>query len=218
VAPEVAREVNAMLMDMVAVLSQPPNVDERRLDQRVFLFDQSFDDYEALLAMRGERGVPRIYYLEGTIELMSPSIDHEAIKSTIGRLVEAAADELAIDVNAYGSWTVKDRPEDRGAEPDECYVVGGARKDRPDFAIEVQWTGGGLDKLDIYRGLGVREVWVWSPKSQRIEVWVLEGDAYRARDRSLALPQIDLAVLARFVTMENQSEAVRAYRKSLGAD
>jgi hypothetical protein len=31
----------------------------------------------------------------------------------------------------------------------------------PDVAIEVIWTRGGLDKLDVYRGLGVPEVWTW---------------------------------------------------------
>src|SRR5439155_8167107 len=99
--------------------------------------------------------------------------------------------------------------------PDECYVVGGARKRLPDVAIEVQWSGGGLDKLDIYRGLGVREVWIWSPKSRGIDVHVLRGDAYVKRAASVALPQIDLALLAKFVPMENQSEAVRAYRRAL---
>jgi Uma2 family endonuclease len=199
---------------MVAALKPPPDVDTRRLDQRVFLFDKAFSDFETIVALRGERSSPRVYFLRGTIELMSPSLDHEGIKSTLGRLIEAAADELGFDVNAYGSWTVKDAPEQRGAEPDECYVVGGARKDRPDLAIEVQWTGGGLDKLEIYRGLGVREVWIWSA-AHGIEVHVLHEGAYRASATSIALPKLDLAILARFVPMENQSEAVREYRKAL---
>ena len=43
-------------------------------------------------------------------------------------------------------------------EADECYVVGvlEAEPERPDLAVEVVWTGGGLSKLEVYRGLGAR--------------------------------------------------------------
>ena len=118
----------------------------------------SWEQYEAIVAIRGERSVPRITYLRGELELMSPSIDHEGIKSTMGRLVEAFADELDLSLKAYGSWTVKNAPLERGAEADECYVLGNHRPEVPDLAIEVTGTGGGLDKLEVWRGLGVREV------------------------------------------------------------
>ena len=50
----------------------------------------------------------------------------------------------------------------RGVEPDECYVFGDAPDpERPDLAIEVVWTRGGIDKREIYRALGVRELWFW---------------------------------------------------------
>ena len=48
-------------------------------------------DYERLLEIRGERAVARIAYLEGTLELMTPSAPHEWIKSVIGCLVYRAA-------------------------------------------------------------------------------------------------------------------------------
>src|SRR5262249_54578412 len=79
----------------------------REEDERVFLHGVSWAQYEAVLEMRGERSVPRLTYLEGTLELMSPSIDHEGIKTTIARLVEAYADEAGLPLNGYGSWTVK---------------------------------------------------------------------------------------------------------------
>ena len=56
--------------------------------------------------------------------------------------------------------------------------------------------------------------WTWSP-GRGIEVHVLRGGAYVASDTSMVLPRIELGLLARFVSMENQSEAVRAYRKAL---
>jgi Uma2 family endonuclease len=192
----------------------PPEVDVERVDQRVFLWNQTFRDYEALLSQRGERGAPRMYFLRGTIELMSPSIDHEGIKSTLRRLLEAWADERSMKLNAYGSWTLKSAPEQRGAEPDECYVVGGARKDKPDLAIEVQWTRGGIDKLEIYAGLGVREVWIWH-RTRTISVHVLRGDAYAEVTTSELLPDLDLALMASLVPTEDQSEAVATLRRAM---
>src|SRR5690349_14630739 len=125
------------------------------LDQRVYLRGIDWEQYAALLAMRGESSVPRITYLRGVVELMSPSRSHERIKKMIARLIEAYADELDLDLAGYGSWTLKSEPEERGAEADECYILGSPQvspeeKERPDLAIEVVWTSGGIDKLEVY--------------------------------------------------------------------
>jgi Uma2 family endonuclease len=87
------------------------------------------------------------------------------------------------------------------------------RPTNPDLAIEVVWTSGGIDKLDVYRGLGVGEVWIW--REGAIEVYVLAGDAYERRARSEALPDIDLSLLAAHIDAEHQTEAVRTYRLAL---
>lgn len=132
-------------------------------DQRILLHDVTWEGYEALLAIRGDRSGVRIYFCEGELELMSPSRTHEWIKKAIARLVEAYAEETGIELGGVGSWTIQERTEERSAEPDECYVLDGQLGpdgqldvERPDLAIEVFWTSGGLDKLEIYRGLGVR--------------------------------------------------------------
>ncbi|MFO0608169.1 MAG: Uma2 family endonuclease, partial [Polyangiales bacterium] len=49
------------------------------LDQRVVLPGVSWAMYEALDTLRGERRTPRLTYLEGTLELMSPGRNHERI-------------------------------------------------------------------------------------------------------------------------------------------
>lgn len=103
----------------------------------------------------------------------------------------------------------------RGVEADECYVLGDPEADRPDLAIEVIWTSGGLDKLDLYAPLRVREVWFW--EEGRISVHVLRGGAYVEAPRSEVLPGIDLALVARFVARTDQSAAVREYRAALRA-
>jgi Uma2 family endonuclease len=143
-------------------------------DQRVVTYGVPWAHYEAQLALRGDASIPRMAYLDGALELMTPSKDHERVKSYLGRLVEAFALERGIDFSPYGSWTLKSGPKQSGAEPDECYIVGpDQNKEVPDLALEVVWTSGGLDKLEIYRRLGVGEVWIW--KDGRITVHALRA-------------------------------------------
>src|SRR5215211_4048298 len=83
-------------------------------DQRVFLRGVPWAHYEVLLALKGEKAVPRIAYLDGVLELMSPSQYHERFKSYIGRLIETYALEFDILLSPYGSWTLKSAPKDAG--------------------------------------------------------------------------------------------------------
>lgn len=186
---------------------------ERSVDQRVFLRNASWRDYEAALAMRGESSAVRISYLEGVLEFMSPSLDHEMLKKKWARLLEAYCEELGIDLHGFGSWTLKKRKRERGAEPDECYSLE-VGAEVPDVAIEVIWTSGGLDKLEIYRLLGVREVWIW--KRGEIQLFALRGDRYERILKSEYLPQIDLSFLGRLLNESStQPEAVRELRATL---
>ncbi len=188
--------------------------DLRHEDHYVHLYDATWADYERLLELRGERSAPRITYLEGTLEIMSPSGTHESIKSTIGCLVEVWCLEHDVEFSTYGSWTLKNKRSKRGAEPDECYVFGRVRAPkRPDLVIEVIWTSGGLDKLEVYAKLGVPEVWCWS--EGHIQVYRLRGERYAAWAGSVALRGIDLEQLLRFLDRETTSQAIRAYRAAL---
>jgi Uma2 family endonuclease len=181
-------------------------------DQRVLVYGVSWAQYEAHLAMRGERSVPRMAYLRGTLELMSPSRDHERITSWIGRLIEVYAEEHDVQLAPYRSWILK-HPGEAGAEPDECYVFGADEtKDRPDLVIEVVWTSGGLEKLEVYRALGIEEVWFWI--EDRIEVHVLRGNRYEREARSCRLPELDLALLCSFLDRPFV-EAKREFRAAI---
>jgi Uma2 family endonuclease len=197
----------------MATTTAGPTAAARAEDQRVTLSDVSWADLELILQIRGDRGGVRITYLGGVLELMSPSIDHEGIKTTIARLLEAYADETGLDLNGFGSWTLKNPARARALEPDECYALGVGRPARPDLAIEVVWTSGGMDKLEVYRGLGVGEVWFW--REGVIEVWMLREERWERREGSALLPDLDLAELARHIDAGNQTESVRRYRQTL---
>ena len=185
-------------------------------DKIVVLRGLRWSDYQRMLEVRGDAAVPRLAYSNGELEIMTPSRPHESIKSRIGRLVEVWCLEKGVEFSPYGSWTLEKKAAERGLEPDECYVFGQvAEPERPDLAIEVVWTAGGLKKLDIYASLGVPEVWFW--RRGRITVHLLDGGAYREAPSSEALPGIDVAQLASFLDRPTASQGIREYRAALNA-
>jgi Uma2 family endonuclease len=148
------------------------------------------------------------------IELMNPSRPHESQKSMIGRLVEAWCFEVGIEISPYGSWTLESKDSERGAEPDECYVIGDdPDPELPDLAIEVVWTSGGVSKLEVYRKLGVREVWIYERGAFTLHA--LRGEQYQEIPTSEVLSGIDLELLGRYVDEKPMTRAVRAYREEL---
>ena len=183
-------------------------------DQVIVLRGVAWAHYEALSAARVSTR-PRMAYLDGALEVMTTSRRHEIWKKLIARLVEAYVDETGGPLNALGSATFRKKAKKAGAEPDECYCVGRVRN-VPELAIEVVYTSGGIDKLEVYRRLGVSEVWFWI--EGRFWIYRQVGGRFEERSRSAALPGIDLDEVARIVIATDdseQAEAVRAYRRSL---
>ena len=168
-------------------------------DQYVRLRGASWADYERLLQLRGDSSVPRITYLQGELELMSPSSRHERVAEMIAWLLGVWTYERGIVLESFGTTTWKDEATARGAEADKSFVLSDETKPRPDLVLEVVVTSGGIDKLEIYRKLGVPEVWFWHAGS--LTAHVLRGDHYRVSARSVVLPDVDLDILARLAKM-----------------
>ena len=186
-------------------------------DQHIVLHNISWDQYAALADARGESASPRLVYLEGDLEIMSPSTDHERLKKVIARLVEAYDEEREVGLMGFGSTTYRKRAKARGLEPDECYCIGQA-KDRPDLAIDVALTSGGVDKLSVYAGLGVPEVWFFANGAFFVNCLV-DGE-YIATERSALLPGLDLARVAELVNRagtRTDREIVAEFRSGLRA-
>lgn len=184
-------------------------------DRRVILHGFDWAGFQALIELRGDRRW-RIAYLDGAVELMTPSRGHERTKSLLGRLVETYCIDREIVLEPTGAWLLQDESEQAGAEPDESYVFGAdpdEKIERPDLVVEVAWSRGGIRKLEIYRRLGVKEVWMW--EDDAIAVHVLGPAGYERRDRSACLAEIDLAVLAELCTATTLNDAVRGLRKRL---
>ena len=127
-------------------------------------------------------------------------------------LVEAWADAHEIPLVGVGSVTLRRKPKKAGLEPDECYCL--ARlKPVPDLAIEVVNTTRVLRKLDVYRRIGVGEVWIWEQGA--IRVFLLRARGYEEVAKSRLLRGLDLIALAGVVAgtdLDRQAQAVWAFR------
>jgi Uma2 family endonuclease len=183
-------------------------------EQRMLVRGVRWKDYVILREALDTPGLRMTYY-KGALEFMSPSRNHELWKKNIARLIEFYALERGIDLYGYGGTTFRREAEERGLEPDECYAVDRVMPegDVPDIALEVIYTSPLLDKLEVYRGLGVREVWLFEKGT--FSVFGLEGGRYVRLERSTLVPTLDLAVIARFATREDQPQALRELRDLL---
>lgn len=182
-------------------------------EQRLLLEDVSWAMYVMLRDSVDSPGV-RMTYLEGHLEIMTTSREHEVEKTQIARLLELFCLERDIPLFGYGNTTFRKEEARRGLEPDECYCRGGD-KPIPDVALEVIKSHGAIDKLDVYRGLGVREVWAFEDAA--FSVFALRGEVYQQIDASEIFPEVDLPRLAHFALQADQHQALKAYRDELRA-
>lgn len=70
-----------------------------------------------------------------------------------------------------------------------------------------------IDKLEVYRGLGIREVWVY--ENETFRVLALRGDRYQAISASEVVPELDLARLVQHLGEPDQHASLKAFRDEL---
>jgi Uma2 family endonuclease len=194
-----------MTAQVLTLSATPPS------EQRLLLEGVSWQQYETLIATLGnDFSNLRLSYLEGTLEIMTTSPEHEELKKIIGMLLEAYFQETRTRFHALGSATFRKAMKLRGLEPDECYCLE-QKKEFPDLAIEIVLTSGIVNKLEIYRGLGVTEIWQW--QNGKFVIYHLRSDRYEEIEQSELLPDLDVHLLANYVNPVEQFDAVMAYRE-----
>lgn len=156
----------------------------------------------------------RFRYLDGVLEIMTISPEHEDFKSTIRRLIEAYMEEANIRFYSRGGPSLGDKELGVRSEPDESYNLE-SRKPYPDLVIEVVITSGGVDKLEGYRRMGVTEVWFW--EDGVLEINRLRENGYETLGSSELLPALPLDLFCRYITYYDQYDAVREFRLAIRA-
>jgi Uma2 family endonuclease len=179
------------------------------VEQRIVLYDISWETYERLLADHLDNSVPHFTYDRGVLAIVSPLPEHEKVNRTISLLVELLAEEFGVDLENLGSTTFKREDWKRGFEPDTCFYIQNEERVRgkadldlnvdppPDLVIEVDITSPSVPRFPIYARFGVPEVWRYD--RERVQIYGLREAEYVELSQSLALPIMTSAVLTRFV-------------------
>jgi Uma2 family endonuclease len=186
-------------------------------DQRIVHHDRTWEQFKHIQSGFEGSSVVRLFYYNGTIEILMPGENHEFFKTIIGFLVELFLAEQGIEFIPAGSMT-QERQGVASAQADESYWVGEKRV-VPDLSIEVVFTSGDESKLERYRALGVPEVWFW--EDGLFTLYHLRNGSYKRIYRSElpTLADLDMELLTRCVLLAQTSrvEAFREFRKAIGS-
>jgi len=181
-------------------------------EEKLTFTEVSWEKYEQLLFDLGDSSSYRTIYLEGVLEIMSPSRRHEVSKEDIGRILEIYLEKAQIDFWGLGSTTLRRQEGEAGKEPDKCYCLYTDKK-FPDLAIEVIVTSGSQKILEVYRRLGIQEVWLW--QNNDLKVYSLENNQYSLQEKSVLLPNLDLTLLAEYINHPNPRLAMQEFRQKI---
>ncbi|MGE0132713.1 MAG: Uma2 family endonuclease [Blastocatellales bacterium] len=217
-------------MSVQTATSRVPEIlaalDSLEAGEQRLLRDISWEEYEELLGELGGGSAPRINYDEGTLELMAPLFIHERDKELASILVRVLAEETGLEVLAAGSTTFKRKSLRKGAEPDACFYIRNIHRvagkkaidlhtdPPPDLVIEIDVTHSQQSKIKTYARFGVPEFWRFDGK--RAEIFELVGNAYAARESSLAFPILraeDIGALIEQNRSKGDIAATTSFRK-----
>ena len=186
-------------------------LETKNQDRSLILYDISWRQLETLEAAFAEVAGVRFFYLDGTLEIMTTSPEHEEYKSTIGLLIETYMREKNIRFYRKGGPTLGSEEKRGRKEPDESYNLE-SKKAVPDLVIEVIFTSSGINKLEFYKRIGVPEIWFWEDGT--INIYYLREE-YEKVNRSMLLPNLDLKMLLKYINYYDQYDAVSEFINEL---
>ncbi|ACK66099.1 protein of unknown function DUF820 [Rippkaea orientalis PCC 8801] len=201
---------------MVATLSNYKNC--------VILHNVRWETYQALVKDSAEQPNKRLTYNEGILEIMTPLPEHETYKKLLDRFVLVTVEEMNLEMRSLGSCTWSRQDLKQGLEPDECYYIEHEKAVRgkrdidlnidppPDLAIEIDITSSSLNRMAIYRALGVAEIWRFD--GQVFKIYQLVKGEYQDCPVSKVFPFLTSEDIMRFLPQFQGGEIalVKAFR------
>ncbi len=159
----------------------------------------------------------RLSFLDGVLEIQKmPGEAHETVKERLGALLELYLLLKGFDFTPTGSMTLEDESSQVKREADKSYRLKPGRG-RPDLAIEIIFSSGGINKLEAYKRLRISEVWFW--QDGVLALYHLRGDGeqldYERIEQSESVSGIDLELLLRCINMVNHVEAVKTFQQGI---
>lgn len=192
----------------------------------VVLEGVSWETYEKLIKGIGDRYV-FVNYDRGVMEIqMSPGRKHEFGEDLLRSFVTMLRFLKNIPMEGGGSTTHQREDLEKGVEPDACFWIAHEKEMRgvmdldltkhpaPDLVIEVDVTSTSVDRIEIFRQLGVPEIW----RSHRggLDFLILGDDGqYHCADKSLSFPFVDREPVERAITTNQSLGETAALNKLL---
>jgi Uma2 family endonuclease len=153
----------------------------------------------------------RLFYFDGTIEILMTGRSHELFSHLIGNLLSFFLAYQGIDFFPFGTAD-QEKEGVAASQPDQSYCFGTV-KPIPDLSIEVVFTSGGVSKLQRYKAIGVPEVWFWEDGT--LTLYHLRGEEYERIEKSELeeLKDLDVSILKMHIMMgeTNVGEAIRSF-------
>jgi len=196
-----------------------------RITQRVTLHGLSWQTYTRILAELGDHRASRLAYAQGVLEITMPSDRHETYKKLLERMIETLTEELHLPAKSFGATTLNRADLEHGAEPDSCYYIQHvhqiegrqvelATDPPPDLILEVDISSPSSRRMDIYKQLGVPEIWRYI--GGNVHIYRLQDGEYVPCERSPSLPLVSTTVIQQFLPQaETQDDTtfIRTWRQ-----
>jgi len=194
----------------------------------IILRNQSWQDYEDLLAIRQDKKLPKLYFnaQNQEIRLMSPLPSHGNRIDTLRDLVKSLLRFQQKDWQSFDPITLKQLKQ-AGVEPDTCFyivnyqaILGKERIDLsidppPDLAIEVDLTS--LTNLAAYKPIGIPELWIYN--SGVLKIYLFVDKNYQESSQSLLFEDWDVkSILPKYVELawnQGSSLALRQFEQDI---
>jgi Uma2 family endonuclease len=196
-----------------------------RSTQRVTLHGISWQTYIRILTELGDHRTSRLAYAQGVLEITMPSDRHETYKKLLERMIETLTEELNLPAKSFGATTLNHAGLEHGAEPDSCYYIQHVRQIEgrqvdlatdppPDLILEVDISSPSSRCMDIYKQLGVPEIWRYVDGT--VYMYRLQNGEYILCDQSPSFPLVSSTVINQFLQQaETQDDTtfVRSWRQ-----
>jgi Uma2 family endonuclease len=170
----------------------------------------SWSEFKTIEPILDRPGI-RLSYLDGVLEIIEmPGRTHETVKKRIAALVETYLDFLGIEYIPTGSMTLESEESQVKREADESYELG-LDRERPDLAIEIIVTSGGISKLLAYQRLKIPEVWFW--EKSILSIYQLTEDGYQLSEKSIILPDLNISLLIDCMKVASHTQSLQQFRQ-----
>jgi Uma2 family endonuclease len=204
-----------------------PDINEVR-DEHVVFSDTNWDFYQAVLKQFDEMPT-RINFDGETLEIMTLSIEHEAIKELIGLMIHEIVMRFDVPTAARGSTTLLSPVKKKGLEAHQCFWIQNEATIRslkrldltihppPDLVVEVDVTHAVVDREAVYAALCVPEMWHYNAKTL-LTGWERTGESWNRIERSKSFPMIrvtDLNPFLQRLATDGQTVVLKSFREWL---